>query len=838
MSDPVVTSASVEFLRFRLTNAGHFKAIDLDLHKRGLVRMTGRNGEGKSTIWHMFTQAAYATSPNKGKKADLDYLAEEPVDMLLEMTFKRNGSTYVAAQAVKSKTLGPHGKKYASGVYLFRDGIDISLHKDPDTQKLIRQTLGWTLEEWYGYVYLAQSSTHALINGTRSERQTYLTALFNLMALDTLAGHFSKKASDLGDELEELERDRAVLASKFALLGSRTLDSLQGRLTDADADLEALTAQLVKLQATQEKFNRKNTLLFDLERFPELVISSEIEVRLTTLRNLQAEHYAREKQFQTLQAQLSALGVQTAPDIPADYEEVLAGPDIDYLAVSAELGRLQVLSKELQTRPVAEVVEEIPADFAEVLASPSINYTATTARIKKIKTRPAPPQVARVTPEQLSAQREKIQTLTSDIAVMNAEIRPLQFNQPQCSQCGTVLDCADRQGKLEEKQAELEGLRAVLTKSKSVLVEIEQRDQLWRDHDALGPDLSGELPELEASVALYEKKKQYESLQADKLRREEFEAEVKLISQIPALEEKIQRHQLKERYKKLTIQRDRYRTYEVEKLRVEKALAELPVTQSQSAEIVSLQAEFNEAKRKEAMEVELISLKAVTDQSTKIANAQGAISELQGIKGSVLREIEEVKDLNTSIQKFQQIIAEKEQQASLQKLYSILAKGYGKAGQLRERQVARFSRYLENALLAHTIRQFPSHRFKIVVDDGVDIMASKNGGKFYDVCFMSGAEKGDLSVAFLFALDDLLPPDRRSSLKVVDEVEGAFDKERKKDFVEYTLPRLRARADTVVVISHSAETDSGKFNVEWELKGGQVIEKKGEAREFELAKAE
>jgi len=192
-----------------------------------------------------------------------------------------------------------------------------------------------------------------------------------------------------------------------------------------------------------------------------------------------------------------------------------------------------------------------------------------------------------------------------------------------------------------------------------------------------------------------------------------------------------------------------------------------------------------------------------------------------------------VKRLNSAIQELQVKIQELEGKSSKQKLYAILAKGYGKAGQLRERQLSKFSKYLEQALLGHTIKQFPSHRFKIVVDDGIDILTSKNGGKFYDVCNMSGGEKGDLSVAFLFTLDDLLPPSRRSSLKICDEVESHFDKDRQKDFIQHTLPALKKRAETVIMISHSAAAQYGSFDAIWEVRDGKITETKAELREFE-----
>ena len=119
------------------------------------------------------------------------------------------------------------------------------------------------------------------------------------------------------------------------------------------------------------------------------------------------------------------------------------------------------------------------------------------------------------------------------------------------------------------------------------------------------------------------------------------------------------------------------------------------------------------------------------------------------------------------------------------------------------------------------------------MDDGIDILASKNGGALYDVKFFSGGEKGGLSVAFLFALDDLLPPERRTSMKIVDEAESAFDPERRADFIQYTLPALKKRAETVIVISHAPEATG--FDVTWEVKDGTITEKVAEHRVFEEA---
>jgi ABC-type siderophore export system fused ATPase/permease subunit len=64
----------------------------------------------------------------------------------------------------------------------------------------------------------------------------------------------------------------------------------------------------------------------------------------------------------------------------------------------------------------------------------------------------------------------------------------------------------------------------------------------------------------------------------------------------------------------------------------------------------------------------------------------------------------------------------------------------------------------------------------------------------------------------------------------VDEVESAFDNEKRPAFIAATLPELKKRAKTMIVISHSPEADSGNFDVSWEIKNGYLAETLSENR--------
>jgi DNA repair exonuclease SbcCD ATPase subunit len=821
--------AGTIFERFRVRNAKPFKSFDLNLRNRGLVRMKGPNGAGKSSVWHLFTQTGYSETPNKASKTDL-MLGEK--DFLLEITFLKRGSRYVAAQAVKCKEAAPNGESYNTGLYLFRDGADISKHKDQDTKKLIKQTLGWTLEEWYGYVYLAQQTTHKLINGTRSERQTYLSALFNLTPLDVLAQHYKDKADALKEQVAALEKEKQEYAVKLSMLNGRSLAAFETDMEELSHSITTLNNTLVKMQAEQERFLRFTLLTDQIKTFPaDLKPLVELQEFLAALRAQQAEFMAAQQYTQTLQESLGKLVPVAEPVTPADYQDVLNSPDLDLVQAQQSMRDLQKL---LVMAPVEAIT--LPADIENILATPDIDSAAIQRKITLIESRPPAPAVERVSSEQLASIRNKLSTLKGELAVFNAEIKLLEFQGEVCDKCGTPLDSHDRGTKLSDKKTEIENYTVVISTTTKKLRALEAADDLWRTYDALGPDLSAELPELKASLATFQTKQAYRIVKAQHEAWLKYKEAQELITKIPELQTRINLYQKKQSYRTLADQRLQYEKYVSEKanleLTLEKHKNEKSYLADRSVEIFRQDALVKSATQKQAVEEELKTLEGTKDQTKKIESFKAEIADLQAQGGKISQEMKEVIQLNKSIETLGASLKSKENLYREQKKNELLQKAFGKAGQLRELQLSKFSRYLEEALLAHTYRQLPNHRFSIVVDDGIDILTSKDGGTPYDVVLMSGGEKGSLSVAFLFALDDLQPPSKRTNLKIVDEVEANFDAERRQDFVAFTLQELKKRAETVVVISHSDATDLGNFDHIWEIKEGKLLDIAPEAREF------
>lgn len=817
----------IQFESFKIRNASPFKKVDLDLKKRGLVRLQGVNGAGKSTLWHQFTNVIHNTSPVKLSKNDM-MLGDK--EFLLEITFRKNGSQYVAAQAVKSKEKSPDGDTYNTGVYLFRDKQNISMHKDPDTQKLIKSTLGWTLEEWYGYVYLAQSTSHTLIHGTRSERQNYLSALFNLAPLDRLAKVYADKSDTLEEQIENLEKQKQEYAVKESLLAGRVSNALEHQILETQEELEAFQIKLKQVQRQQLKYEQKVQLENSLNFFlgvegNEETLKNEIE----ELSKYQASLSIKKEQINSLDKQLTSLKIVPAVEIPEDWEEVIQAEDLHLKEAQDKLTALYLKKEKLQNLQAPE----IPEDFEIILQSPDISIQRIQKEIDAIKSRPAPPRFKKPKEEDLQSLLDKKNKFNLEISNKQREAKHLEFHGTECPTCGTLLDQTNRTERLEEVSQEIEDLQVVLIQLDKKIKTAKDHLDAWRAYEALGPDRSGELPTLEKDILTYEKKLQYKQLL---LQKEAYEKNLKdafECEEIPLLSNRINKYQKKLEYKKLLSLREEHSQYLKEKTRIEKELRSIEIGEDQGEKLISLRALLDNLQQKNKIISQLESLSSAKDHQARIQSLETSISKYQVQIGSLQTELQEVRKLSLDLQELSLQISSQEEVYREKKKCDVLAKAFGKAGQLRERQLAKFSRYLEEALLAHTIRQLPEHRFKIVVDDGIDILTSKNGSKYYDVRTMSGGEKGALSVAFLFALDDLLPPDRRTSLKIIDELEANFDKLRKQDFINYTLPELRKRAETVVVISHSSAAEHGMFDITWEIENGEIIESLSEVREME-----
>jgi hypothetical protein len=123
------------------------------------------------------------------------------------------------AHATKSKEKSPTGDPYSSGVYLFRDGTDISMHRDPDTVKLYPQphSVGPSKSGTGTCSSHSPPSTRSLTGHAPSARTICRRCLTSPHSMPSLL-ILKVKAEEMSDEIAKIEVDKQTLSIQQATL--------------------------------------------------------------------------------------------------------------------------------------------------------------------------------------------------------------------------------------------------------------------------------------------------------------------------------------------------------------------------------------------------------------------------------------------------------------------------------------------------------------------------------------------------------------------------------------------------------------------------------------------
>lgn len=831
----------IVFRDFKARNANPFVSLDLNLFRQGLVRVVGRNGEGKSSVWHLMQFLYYGIHPNGFTKSEI-MMDPKGNNFLLEGSFDNGDVNYTVAHTNKSKMHNPLGEPYGSGLFCFRKDPDgwknISFHKALDTQKLIKELLGWTLEEWQGYVYLGQQTVHKLIMGTRSERQKYLSGLFNLDPLDTIHKHYESKVSGFENSVKEIERQKTELALLQEMLTKcPDVDALNAQIEDAKFRIEDATFLLKELGDEQSRHDEIINIRASLETYGEVhpeqeeQLQKQIEDEIAALasrRALSTQCFEAGQKVERVNATLSKLRV--AP-LPEDYAHIMQTFDISIQTEEKRLRDLRAIRLVEMTEPAA-----LPANHQEILLYPDVDLRRTEADIQKIKSRPAPPECNQPFAEDLDDLVKERSDVGAAIKEIDKKMDRLKLNVAECPTCGSELNPEHRDKEFARLRDERDDLiNQELQLAALVITMARERDK-WTAYHAYGPDRSLELPELEKSIEQYKQKLEVQTLLRQHEAWERLKQNEKSVAEIPAIELAIKQYNLKLQYRQM-----------------EKDLQQRDSLKAQHNQLASEQAELDAKYAAlpppqdiQAIRQTLEAIKKVRDglQRLQVLEAQShndvvdqyrltalALEEAQVKIAKAEAELKQISDLAARMETLASATAGQDEILREKAKCEQLTKAYGKAGKIRELQLSKFTKYLDEALTCHTFQHLPKHRIHFSVGDGIGLDTSKEGCRPYDVCGMSGGEKGALSGALMFALDDMQSPERRTSLKIIDELEAAFDPERKQEFLDTMLPSLRDRAETVIIISHTPIFDKTIFDRTWKFKEGKIEDISGEVRE-------
>lgn len=257
------------FKRLRAQNAGCFKELSVPLDKQGSVLIVGENrdeprtadgrlhsnGSGKSTIPELLTNGLFDVGSKRGFSKNGILNIYHATDCFVEVDFDKGGHEYTIRRYRKHKN---HG----TSLKFFQDGNDISCQGTraiPDTQHLIEATLGLTPGEWFGFVYLAQAHTHAMITGKPSEKREYLSRVFSLDVVDDYDKKLKVHLDGLVDKitrLKVLSERRGELKTELTRLNSaQHAADLDERVKRTQRSLREAETQVANAKAAARRQN-------------------------------------------------------------------------------------------------------------------------------------------------------------------------------------------------------------------------------------------------------------------------------------------------------------------------------------------------------------------------------------------------------------------------------------------------------------------------------------------------------------------------------------------------------------------------------------------------------
>lgn len=228
-------TSMTEFLRVEAFHTFAYEHMVFDF-VTGIHSITGKNGEGKSSVFMTLAQGLYNKNPKGGKIGDVNNVITGEQSVIV-VEFRRMGDVYKVVNSRKTGT-----------IEVFKNGGERSIAPKgiSPSLKLVEDLLGVNYETFVELVYRDSSSTLALVeeNGDAA-RKAFVGKLLNFSELD-----------GLHDKAKQVSRD-AEKAIGFLLTRKRDLEASRTQVKEVDpaVDTTAMGREIAHtneiLQATQ-----------------------------------------------------------------------------------------------------------------------------------------------------------------------------------------------------------------------------------------------------------------------------------------------------------------------------------------------------------------------------------------------------------------------------------------------------------------------------------------------------------------------------------------------------------------------------------------------------------
>lgn len=770
----------------RLRNFKQYSELDLSF-REGLVGITGKNGSGKSTIFHAIIICLFGRKSKDNVEAFRTRNISHKEAVELELQFEVTGKRYRIVREFRGKTNTHKANLYQNESDLIATG---ATPVSEEAAKLI----GMDRESFMRSVFSGQKELDEISKAGPEARRKMIREMIGLEKLDLIqkkiredgrgiANQIKGKASDLLDEdatkeLEKQHKESEVELKKAEVALTEKVkvnEKNEAEYKKAKAEFERLHEIFIRFQQIQVKQKQlQERLVLSQKQFEER--TKELQQMEVVQKELEADLTRATEYEQLLDEQKKMIAANQAAERKRGFEKDLKRIEEEGKTLAADLESLQEGLKE-------------EAEFAKKKKE----LEATLVREKEMMS-------------EIDSAISKLQKISGEF---EGRIKDRKIRIGNIKEIGRDADCPTCLRPLHDS------------------------------YDSTIEKLTKEIEEIEKKeiAKIGEQIREQESLQKSGKERIEssLQREKEMLSELKVIEER--KRLVAEQEKRVTQKRQEYlsvkkqldelgevdfdatRFTEVnEKVKSDESFYSLyQQKKGQVKELESVQAKVAEAKESiKTSELEIkesaLQMKELEFSEKDYSDSRSVLSKTEEVRDNSLREVAELKDRKSGLELLVQKFADKlKQQADLAKSIE----GLQEKGEDLELLDKLFDRFKADILervrepisrtASELFRQITSDRYDQIMVDGDFMFHIWDDGEYYPIADFSGGETDlanlCLRIAISRAIAELSGKTEVANFLGFDEIFGSQDEERRAGILK-ALEYLKEQYRQIYIITH------------------------------------
>lgn len=245
----------IKFLTLELNNYRKLSHFYLALENRGIVRIEGYNGSGKSSIFEGLAWVLFGIDSRKSNIKSIIKFGESTTTGIVQLEIKDTIYRIVRERTISS-----------TNITIFKDNEELKFNTSKDAQTYLDSILNIDANTFYHLVFLRQYNVESFFELTDSYQKSFLDTIFDFSIFNSIYDHYdviTKKISKLEDEFSQvynwLESEKQTLEEE-----NRRLNSLEVKTVDKtvyDDTIEELNESIKETEKTLTELVKEKTML-------------------------------------------------------------------------------------------------------------------------------------------------------------------------------------------------------------------------------------------------------------------------------------------------------------------------------------------------------------------------------------------------------------------------------------------------------------------------------------------------------------------------------------------------------------------------------------------------